>query len=166
VVYTCSCGCVYMCMCGLYTCSCGGVHMYVWSMHMFMLAYAHVCVCGLYTCSCGGVHIVCVCVVYIHVHVGVCTCVWSMHMFMWGCAHVCVGYAHVHERACTCADQRRSLAIILNRSSLCFIFYFCFLETKVSLCSSGCPGTLSVDAVCPQTQRSPCLWLLSAGNLI
>jgi hypothetical protein len=34
---------------------------------------------------------------------------------------------------------------------------------KVSLCSSGCPGTPSCKPDLPQTQRSTCLCLLSAG---
>jgi hypothetical protein len=45
-----------------------------------------------------------------------------------------------------------------------FLFVFClffFFQDKVSLCSSGCPGTHSVDQAGPELT---CLCLLSAGT--
>ena len=43
--------------------------------------------------------------------------------------------------------------------------FFCFVfETKVSLCSLQCPGTYSVDQAGLGTNRSACLYLLSAGT--
>jgi hypothetical protein len=37
------------------------------------------------------------------------------------------------------------------------------VRDRVSLCSSGCPGTHFVDQAWPRIQKSACLCLLSAG---
>jgi hypothetical protein len=44
----------------------------------------------------------------------------------------------------------------------CFVFVFVFRD-RVSLYNPGCPGTHFVDQGWPQTQKSVCLCLLSAG---